>query len=133
MDAADPLHRAFEPVRGHLREDGFEPLAERRRAHEDRYAAGLIELEGCVLLARAAALDVAANAYAVIFAGNALAALLRDPHPSDLVEAAVERLRIVSAVACAAAVIGQHTRQRVRHLGGCHEILAPDFDGIDCR
>src|SRR5258707_14709351 len=89
------------------------------RSDEDGHAPARVERQGRILSrAGSAAFDVAADADAMVLTRNAHAALRLDPRPLDLAQAAVERGRVISGIACGAAAIGQHLRQGIGHLAG---------------
>ncbi len=93
-----------------------------------------LDLDARVLArARAAALDEAGDAEAVIAAVDQLALERELFVPARFREAAVERAGIVAAVAggLAEAVVRPHRRQRIRHLVERHEIAAADLEPVE--
>src|SRR5437763_9470842 len=100
--AADAIHRHAERVGRDLREDGLEALAVGRRAGVDGERSIAVQHEPRALArTRRAALDIAADADAVVAAVDQLAAELGLLVPAELRQAALERRAVVAAVALA--------------------------------
>ena len=130
--AADALHRDGERVGCDLGEHGFQPLAVRRRPgiHGNRSVA-LDDEPRALPGARGSALDVAADADAVVAAVDQLAVQARLLGPVEFGQAALERHPVVAAVAFGLAA--EAGRERVRHLALGDEVAAPELDAIDAE
>src|SRR6185312_3340164 len=120
-------HRQPERIARDLREDGLEPLPQRRRADVDRDRAAGAKRELCVFArARAAAFDEAGERQSMMAAFHELALESLLLIPAEAGEAGVECGGIVAGVVLGRRLVWHELPDRIRHLGLLNQVLAPE-------
>src|SRR5215831_20610865 len=132
MDAADAVHRNFKRIRSDLREHGFDALADRRRADENRDRSVKVYLKPRGFLGTSrSAFNETADREAVIAPVDQLPLELRLVGPTKFLKAAIERKAIIAAVEFVLGLKRRDGRHRLRHCGRRDQIAATEFDAID--
>src|SRR5215216_5629795 len=132
MQHAESLEWKSKSIRGDLREHGFQPLAERGRAHRDRDRAVGFEHKPDVLpRTRASALDETGDGEPVIASVDEPSLQVSLGVPAEFLQAAVQRGVIVTGIVGSFGFVRNKLSDRVGQLGFADQVLAPKSDGID--